>query len=142
MSTFSDVACDTSIISCLDGNLSEVRRWNKMKALIDEVHKNVCGHANLTDMTLLSELDGLWNKAVYDYVSQLIKKCALSCYYSPQSSRRVSIYSMSRQFNQVVCFDHFYFQSVCLLHCMDISTRFSAAFVCLFCFSRSSRNEI
>ena len=37
--------------------------------------------------------------------------------------------SLSREFNEVVCIDHFDLQSVRLLYCMNMSTRFSSAFI-------------
>ena len=38
-------------------------------------------------------------------------------------------FPLSCSVNEVACIDHFYLDSVRLLHCMDVSTRFSAVFI-------------
>lgn len=81
-------------------------------------------------MKLLIERNGLWSETVADYVSRLIEIChACRATAPPHPNRKVSISSLSRNFNEAVCVDHFYLESVSFLHCMDMATRFSAAFV-------------
>lgn len=61
---------------------------------------------------------------------QLIENCILCSATLPlQPSRKVSTFSLSRNFNEVVCIDHFYLNGVQLLICIDSATRFSAGYV-------------
>lgn len=130
ISAFEMQTCNDSVLVCLNGNLNHDRPWKEVKAIIDKVHRHVCGHASLTDMRLLLERNNLWSDRVVDYVHKLIENC-VSCRSTapPQPNRKVSISSLSNNFNEVVCVDHFYLDGVQLLHCMDTATRCSAAFV-------------
>jgi len=120
----------SSALSGINGNLMADEPWCEVKAVVDKVPKHVCGHANFTDMRMLLERNGLWNDTVEDYVDKLISDCtACRSTAPPQPSHKVSISTMSKEFNDTVCVDHFYLESVRLMHCMDIVTRFSAAFV-------------
>ena len=100
MSVFSSENNEAPVLSCLNGNISKKPSRNQVKAIVDKVHKQVCGHTNLTDMRLILQCNGLWNDIVCDYASQLIESC-VSCRAtaSPQPSRKVSISSLSREFN-------------------------------------------
>lgn len=111
----------------LDQATLDQKPWAWAKSIIDKVHKHVCGHANFTDFQLLLKRNDLWNEAVASYVQKLVEGCT-ACPFTapPQPSRKVSISSMSTQFNQVVCVDHFYLDEIRLMHCMDLVSRFSA----------------
>ena len=93
------------------------------------VQKHVCGLANYTDFQILLESNDLWNDAVASYISQLIESCT-ACRFtaSPQPNRKVSITSLSTQFNEVLCIDHFYLDAIHLMYFKDLTTRYSAVF--------------
>lgn len=106
------------------------KSWAEVKAVIDKVHKHVCGQANFNDMRMLLDRNNLWNDAVEKYVGNLISSCtACRSTAPPQLSRKVLISSLSKQISDIVCVDHFYVHVVRLMHCVDAATRFSAAFV-------------
>lgn len=48
----------------------------------------------------------------------------------PQPSRKVSLSTINRTFNQVACVDHMFLREHCVLHIMDTKTRFSADVIC------------
>lgn len=127
---FEEQPCIDSVLCWLSGSIHNARPWNQVKAIFDKVQSHVCGHGSLTDMSLLLQRKNLWTEPVADHVHQLIESC-VSCRATapPQPSRKVSISSLSRNFNEIVCVDHFYFDGVQLLHCMDSATQFSAAYV-------------
>lgn len=70
----------------------------------------------------------MWNEMIEHYIQNLVRDCK-SCRASelPPPSRKVSISSLSNELNEVVCVDHFYLDELCLIHFMDMSTRFSTA---------------
>lgn len=49
--------------------------WKEVTSIIDKFHKNVCGHANLTDIKVFLERNNMWNDAVEKYVSDIMMKC-------------------------------------------------------------------
>lgn len=106
-------------------------RWKEVQAIVDNVHGHAWGHASLTDTRLLLERNNLWTEAAAEYVSQIIENCTVCpATAPPQPSRKVSTSTLSRNFNEIVCVDHFfYLESVRLLHCMEVAARFSAAFI-------------
>ena len=81
-------------------------------------------------MRLLLQLNDLWKEAVENYVLQLLQQ-RISCRGTapPHPSTKISISSLSCNSNEIVCIVHFYLATVRLLHFMDESTRFSAAFI-------------
>ena len=118
---------DESILTCSNGNLLSSKSWIEVKKIIDKVHKHVCGHATYTDFLLLLERNDLWNESVASYVCKIIKECtALKSSAPAKPSRKVSISTLSKQFKDVVCVDHFYLDELRLMHFMDLVTRFSA----------------
>lgn len=57
-----------------------------------------------------------------------------TCYHckatsAPVQSRKVSISSINRLFNDVVCIDHFFLDQVCVFHVMDSVSRYSACHI-------------
>lgn len=103
-------------------------KWKDVKSVIDKVHKHVCGHASHNDLKMLLERNRLWNEAIASYVRNLIEGCsACRATYFLQPNRKVSISSLSNNFNEVVCIDHLFLEDNCLLHCMDLVKRYSAA---------------
>ena len=119
-----------NVLECLSGSMLEEKSWSEVKAIIEKVHKHVCGHANYADLQLLLERNELRNGSVASYVHQLIESCS-ACHSSapPQPNRKVSISSLSRAFNEIVCVDHFYLDAIRLMHCMDLGSRLSTVHV-------------
>lgn len=102
------------------------KTWTEIKHIVDKIHKHVCGHANYTDYRLLLERNELWNEAVPTYVAHSIENCtACKSTAAPQLSRKVSTSSLSKQFNEIVCIDHFYLDERRLMHRMDLVSRYS-----------------
>lgn len=104
--------------------------WDSVKKVVDRVHRHVCGHATFSDMRTLLIRNRLWSNEVQHYLSQTVSEC-VSCKASstPPPNRRVSLSSLNRQLNEVVCVDHFHLDGVTLFHAMDTATRFSSAYV-------------
>lgn len=101
--------------------------WKDQKRIIDRVHQHVCGHASFTDFKILLERNATWNDAVSKYVAQVLEGfSACRCTAVNQPSRKVSISSSSKEFNQIVCVDHFYLEGLCLINFMDITSLYSA----------------
>lgn len=53
------------------GSLDKERPWNEKKAIIDKVHRHICGHSNYTDMKIFLERNGFWDESVPQYVAEL-----------------------------------------------------------------------
>lgn len=110
-------------------NRSTVRfPWTDARRVVDRVHRHVCGHASYSDMRTLLIRNGIWSQQVQSYLAQTVSecnKCVASA--SPPPNRRVSLASLDREFNTVVCVDHFFLDDHVLFHIMDTSTRYSAA---------------
>lgn len=49
-----------------------------VKAIVDKVHKHVCGHFSLTDFGLHMAWNEIWNEAVAKYVQQVFEHL-MSC---------------------------------------------------------------
>jgi len=129
LSTFGITSGD-SVLTCLNGNALRNKIWSEIKAVVDKVHKHVCGHASYTDFELLLARNGLWNDAVASYVAQCVDQCtACRSTAPPQPNRKVSISSLSKSFNDIVCIDHFYLDQIRLMHCMDLVSRYSAVHI-------------
>lgn len=81
----------------------------------------------MTDFQILLKRSNLWNAAVAKYVTEVISKCtACRSTAPPQPSRKVSISSLSKELNEIICIDHFYLGDLCLIHFMDLVSRYSA----------------
>lgn len=48
---------------------------------------------------------------------------------SPVVRYNVSVSSLSKNFNEVLCDDHLYLEEILLVHCMDLIRQYSSAFV-------------
>ena len=116
----------TSVLSALHGVSIDECSWQTIKKTVDKVHKHVCGHAPYSDIKLLLVRNSFWNEHVQRYLTDVIENCT-ACRKTalPKGTRKVSLSSMSRSFNQVVCVDHFYLNGLCLFHAMDSVTRYS-----------------
>ena len=119
-----------SPVSSLSAITLDIAPWSDIKKIIDKVHKHVCGHASFTYYKLLLERNGLWNDAVASYLKELVNGCTACRSTSvPHPSRKVSISSLSKNFNEVLCIDHLYLDESLVMHCMDLVSRYSSAHV-------------
>jgi len=118
--------CATAVV----GGATEKRPWEECKAVVDKVHRHVCGHSNFTDIKVLLERNGLWDAHVQKYLSGILESCE-KCKTTalPKSSRKATLSSLSREFNKVVCVDHLFLDEYCVFHLMDSTTRFSVGAV-------------
>lgn len=118
--------CATAQVSKSLSDLS----WPKRKSIVDKVHQHVCGHSSFTDIKTLLERNNIWNADVHKYLSSVIEICA-NCQKTclPQPARKVSLSSMSRVFNDVVCVDHLFLDEVPVFHATDSVTRYSVGCV-------------
>lgn len=106
------------------------KTWKQKKNIIDKIHKHVCGHSSLTDYQILLERNNLWDDDVKQYIVSIIEKCnACRSTALPKPNRKVSISSLSKEFNENVCIDHLFLGDICVVHLMDHVTRYSAGLV-------------
>ncbi|PXF44010.1 hypothetical protein BWQ96_06243 [Gracilariopsis chorda] len=97
---------------------------------MDKVHKNVCGHATYTHIKTLLQRNQVWDYSIEKYLSRTLEEC-ISCFTTARAQPflKVSISSLSDQFNEIVCIDHMFLDEVCLFHAMDADTRYSAGII-------------
>ena len=100
--------------------------FDKLKPIIDIVHRHVCGHSSYNDIKTLLDRNGIWNEDTKRYLAQTIETCK-SCKHTsePTGMRKVSLSSMSREFNDLVCVDHLFIDRACIFHAMDSASRYS-----------------
>ena len=106
------------------------RPWAELKKIIDKVHTHVCGHASFSDMKVLLQRNGLWSDEVFRYLAHRVDTCS-NCLHTaePKIPRKVSLSSMSRSFNDVICIDHLHLGNSRVCHVMDATTRYSVGSV-------------
>ena len=104
--------------------------WSELKKIIEKVHKHARGHANLSDIQTLLQRKNMWSLEVEKYLNRIISSCT-DCAetYGPKKARKVSMSSVNRSFNKVVCIDHFHLGHLRICHIMDATTRYSAGAV-------------
>lgn len=122
-----------STLSCAAATPREtaaLRDWPSTRRVIDKVHRHVCGHASFSDIRTLLQRNGMWSLNAQKYLASVVRDCA-DCVASstPPPNRRVSLKSLDRAFNSVLCIDHFHLQDNLMFHMMDSATRYSAAHV-------------
>lgn len=106
------------------------RPWSEVKKIVDKVHKYICGHASFSDIKTLLERNNIWSDEVMKYVSRTMESCTRCLHTSePKQARKVSIRSLNRSFNMVVCIDHLHLGNMRVFHLMDAATRYSAGAV-------------
>lgn len=102
--------------------------WKNIKRTIDKVYTHVCSHANHTDFNQLLQINNMWDDQVDQYVTNInsnFPSCRPTAHPQPRSM--VSISSLSKKFNQIMCIDHFFLDHVCFVHFMDRTSRLSTA---------------
>ena len=119
-----------STVSSLSAITIDATPWSDIKKIIDKENKHVCGHASFTDYQLIIERNNLWNDTVASYLRELVNGCT-ACRSTSVShpSRKVSISSLSKNFNEVLCIDHLYLDESLVMHFMDLVSRYSSAHV-------------
>ena len=118
--------CATATI----GSSRDSPSWKDVQKIVDKVHKHVCGHSSFSDIKTLLSRNDLWSDEVGKYLARILEGCARCAKTSePKEQRKVSLSSMSRSFNKVVCVDHLHLGGSRVLHIMDSSTRYSAGTV-------------
>ena len=72
----------------------------------------------------------MWNPEVRKYLSRVVESC-IHCAktYEPKQTRKVSLSSLNRSFNDLVCIDHFHLGDQRICHIMCASTRYSVGTV-------------
>ena len=115
------IYCATSTISDSENSLS----WKEVKKIIDKVQKHVCGHASLSDIQILFERNNVWNPEIRKYLSRAVESC-IHCAktYELKRTRKVSLNSLNRSFNDRVCIDQFHLGGQRICHIMCASTRY------------------
>lgn len=107
---------------------------------IDKIHRNVCGYANLTVYKLLLEQNNLWNETIASYVFKTMEYCtACRCTSSSIPSRKVSISSLSKNFDGTVCVDHLNPDEVLMARYIDLT---SGSFVACFASSTNVNGAV
>lgn len=128
LAVFSSEIAKETASACLNGTVSDNSSWKITKAIMDQVHRNVCSHANFTDMCFLLHRNRTWSDMVTNHVGWLVESCvACRSAATSQPSRKLKIPSLSRNFYKVVCIHRFYLDSEWIFSCMDIATRYSTA---------------
>ena len=111
----------------VDANDQSSRPWNELKAIVDKVHHHVCGNSNYEDIKVLLSRNELWNPDVKKYLAHLLDCCPdCTAVQAPKEQRPVSLSSMSREFNDVVCVDHSFLDTEKVFYITDSSSRYSA----------------
>lgn len=104
--------------------------WSERRKIVDKIHKHVCGHSNFGDMKTLLQRNNLWDHDTEKYLISQVDSCYMCRKAAePKQARKVSLSSMSRNFNEVVCIDHFFLDKFKVFHIMDSQTRYSVGAV-------------
>lgn len=105
-----------------------LRTWSSIHRLLDKIHHHVCIHASYSDMKTLLVRNHLCNPQVRRYLTTDVSNClSFKASATPPPNRRLSLPTLNREFNDVVCVDHMHMGSSSLTHAMDVPTRLSAA---------------
>lgn len=121
----------SSVFFCAAMNVHSARLdWKAMKKIVDKVHNHVCGHASFSDIKTLLERNNLFTDECAKYLTTVLDQCN-SCIRTsePKPARKVSLSSISRTFNDTVCVDHLFLDSMPVFHIMDSTSRYSVGAV-------------
>lgn len=117
-------------IFCVTAQLSDETKtqspWSEVKKVIDKVHTHVCGHSSYSDIKTLLERNQLWNVDAQKYLATVLEKCS-SCAttHEPKASRKVSLSTLNREFNEIVCIDYLHLRGNTVFHMLDSVSRYS-----------------
>lgn len=72
----------------------------------------------------------LWSSEVEKYSLQVLEACP-NCQVTalPKPARKVSLSSLSREFNMVVSVDYLFIDDTCIFHIMDTKSQYSVGSV-------------
>lgn len=99
--------------------------WSQIRRVLEKVHEHVCGHYTYYDMRTLIQRTNLWNGQTENYLLNVVSKCPdCNASSTPPPNRRVSLASLNREFNDVVCMNHMFLDKVTLFDMMNVATRF------------------
>lgn len=94
--------------------------WDETVRVLIKVCRYVCGHVSFGDICALQR-NQTWTNEIRKYLAQrndIFPHCVAAA--SPQHSRKVSLSTLNRSFNDDVCVDYFYLDSFRLFHIMDV----------------------
>lgn len=81
-----------------------------LNKILNRVHTHVCGHATYSDIKTLLQRNNIWSDQAESQLQTMVATCTnCRAMSKPQPSRKVSLSSLSREFNEVTCIDHFFF---------------------------------
>lgn len=87
----------------------------------------MCGHLTLGDLRTLLQWNRLLKHDVQNNLSITVEQCTGCTAGAPPALKRyVYIASIGRQFNEIVCVDHYWLDEVCPFHEMHHFFRYSA----------------
>lgn len=127
----SNILCSSSISLQSCSSRSASMSSKELKSVADKVHKHICAHADISDVKLLLQRNNLLSPDVEKYLTFVMSRCS-GCRSTakPQGSRKVSLSSLNRDFNEVVCVDHVFLDNIRLFDVMDAKIRYSAGTIC------------
>lgn len=101
--------------------------WSNVVTIIEKVHNNLSGHSAYSEINVPLQRNGIWNDGVRKYLTEMLEKCQSRKTTSlPKQTRKFSLRSVNRSFNQDVCVNHIFFDETCVFHVMDLSSHNSA----------------
>lgn len=119
----------TNIMKSLSARSANLK-WPEKQKIIDKVHKHVCGHSTYADMKIVLQKNKLWDEQCGRYLKTKTESCEHCILFRPpEGSRKVSLGSLSRNFNDITCIDHLFLDQLAVCHSMDSVTRYSAGAV-------------
>lgn len=87
--------------------------WEQLKRFIYKVHYHVCGHDEFGDMKHLLKRNDLWTGDDETYIKTVVGQFnACRAELKPIPSRKVSIASLSRKYNDAVCINHLFLDEI------------------------------
>ena len=111
---------------CATGNIHDPTNqlhWSELKKIMDKVHKHSCGHASLRITQILLQSNNMWPSEVEKYLNQVVSsRTDYAKTHDPKQARKVSLSSINRSFNKVVCTDHLHLGNLRIFHIMDATT--------------------
>lgn len=114
--------------------------WAAIGHIVDRVHTHVCGYSTLSVMSKLLHRNDIISSDSCTYLTSVVEYCSTCRATSlPQTSRKVSLASLSQQFNDLVCIDLLFLDGARVFYAMDSGSRHSAGTVCI---NRSVRAAI
>ena len=100
--------------------------------IVGKVHKHVFVHLELSEVQILLERNQIWSAEVEKYLNRVIQSYEnYARTYEPKQVRKVSLNSLCRSFNELVCIDQFHFVNLRMCPVMCSSTQYSTRSIVL-----------